>query len=274
MLNRGSKEPAVKQLQNQLLAIGYPLPKYGADGDLGTETLGAVTRFLFDHEDGYADADPTSVSDEELAFIQQVYDQVQRDNPLPGLNFFDLRRESDSRNIHGRRLWTDITGSTLHQCAVDFGHEKPARWDTLSAHVGVSREGNVFWVHEFEHIIWHGNELNHSQVGIEFEGLYAGILAQPNGRTEHPTPEQVKAGLETIPWIMRTIAAHNGKMVNLNAHRQTAQTRRGDPGEELWRLVALPTIAQFGLTDGGPAFKIDNGRVIPNEWNPDYPGIY
>ena len=274
MLTHGSKGPAVAQLQQQLIALNYPLPRYGADGDLGNETLNAVARFLTDHAGGYVDADPDSVSDEERALIQQVYDKTSWPIPVPGKPFYDLRRESDSRNIHGRRQWIDITGITFHQCAVDFGAEKPARWDTLSAHVGSNREGAVMWVHEFEHIVWHGNELNHATVGIEFEGLYAGILSQPGDRTEHPTPAMVESGKQTVRWIVATVAAHGGCVRNLYAHRQTAQSRRGDPGEEIWKLIAIPMIEELGLTDGGPAFKIDNGRVICNEWNPDYPGVY
>lgn len=32
----------VKQLQNYLLQVGAKLPKFGADGDLGTETKNAI----------------------------------------------------------------------------------------------------------------------------------------------------------------------------------------------------------------------------------------
>lgn len=42
VLRRGDKGPAVVELQKQLLALGWPLPKYGADGDFGAETEHAV----------------------------------------------------------------------------------------------------------------------------------------------------------------------------------------------------------------------------------------
>ena len=45
----GCKGEAVKAMQKMLLALGYALPRYGADGDYGTETRDAVIRFQQDH---------------------------------------------------------------------------------------------------------------------------------------------------------------------------------------------------------------------------------
>jgi len=48
-LRRGDKSSEVKELQKKLLALGYPLPKYGADGDYGKETEAAVKAFQQDN---------------------------------------------------------------------------------------------------------------------------------------------------------------------------------------------------------------------------------
>ena len=45
VLKKGSKGAEVVALQNLLIGAGYPLPKYGADGDFGNETLEAVKSF-------------------------------------------------------------------------------------------------------------------------------------------------------------------------------------------------------------------------------------
>lgn len=45
LLSRGSKGEAVKQLQRNLMQLGYALPKYADDGDFGTETYDAVVQF-------------------------------------------------------------------------------------------------------------------------------------------------------------------------------------------------------------------------------------
>lgn len=48
VLKRGSKGTYVRQLQQLLLDRGYKLPKYGADGDFGSETEAAVKQFQRD----------------------------------------------------------------------------------------------------------------------------------------------------------------------------------------------------------------------------------
>jgi peptidoglycan hydrolase-like protein with peptidoglycan-binding domain len=45
MLKQGDKGKEVIKLQESLLKLGYELPKFGADGDLGSETVSAVASF-------------------------------------------------------------------------------------------------------------------------------------------------------------------------------------------------------------------------------------
>ena len=266
MLNRGDRGPAVTELQRELLALGYGLPRFGADGSLGNETLDAMTHFLADHEQGYHDDDINAVSDQELAFVARVTEAMV---PLPP-QFFDQRFAAAQAGIGGRRTWNSITGICLHQTDCDFGHEGPTRWDTLHAHVGISREDFAVWVHDFQWVVWHANELNPTDVGVECEGVYPGVMGDPKAMVV--TPELVDKAQVAIRWICAVVAAHGGKIVNLHAHRQTAASRRADPGAEIWQRVAIPMLAELGLSDGGPAFKIDNGRVIPEVWNPAYVG--
>jgi N-acetylmuramoyl-L-alanine amidase len=49
LLRRGDKGPAVKELQEKLIKAGEKLPRYGADGDFGTETEEAVKAFQARH---------------------------------------------------------------------------------------------------------------------------------------------------------------------------------------------------------------------------------
>ena len=48
-LRKGAKGERVRELQEKLLALGYQLPRYGADGDYGAETIAAVKEFQKDH---------------------------------------------------------------------------------------------------------------------------------------------------------------------------------------------------------------------------------
>lgn len=49
LLRKGSQGMAVRETQEALMALGYALPRYGADGKFGEETLQAVKRFQTDH---------------------------------------------------------------------------------------------------------------------------------------------------------------------------------------------------------------------------------
>ena len=44
-MKKGCAGDDVKQLQENLLKLGYSLPKYGADGKFGSETRAAVRAF-------------------------------------------------------------------------------------------------------------------------------------------------------------------------------------------------------------------------------------
>lgn len=53
---KGDKGNAVRALQSRLIELGYKLPKYGADGDFGNETMYAVRAWQLDyHIDGVLD---------------------------------------------------------------------------------------------------------------------------------------------------------------------------------------------------------------------------
>lgn len=50
VLQKGMKGSDVKAMQELLLQLGYELPKHGADGDFGSETLAALLEFQKDEE--------------------------------------------------------------------------------------------------------------------------------------------------------------------------------------------------------------------------------
>ena len=53
---KGDQGKEVKALQDRLLALGYKLPRFGPDGDFGTETENAVKAWQYDfHVDGALD---------------------------------------------------------------------------------------------------------------------------------------------------------------------------------------------------------------------------
>ena len=75
VLKIGSVGDAVTELQEDLLSLGYPLPKYGADGDFGSETEKAVKRFQSDFklpETGVADAKTLAAIDSAIEAMKEA----------------------------------------------------------------------------------------------------------------------------------------------------------------------------------------------------------
>jgi N-acetyl-anhydromuramyl-L-alanine amidase AmpD len=278
-MKRGDQGPDVRRLQSGLVALGYELPRWGADGDLGTETMDALARFLRDHGTA-VDDDADAVSDAELAQVQRVLSattEAPAGPQLPSGRFHDLRSVANQSNIGGRRGWNQITGVTLHQTACVLG-ERPQRWATVVAHLGVTRAGQVIWMHDFEKVVWHGNGFNNRTIGIEMDGTYAGIEGdartfwrpkdEPDRQPQAPTAELIEAAKATVRWICEEVARHGGRVEQLVAHRQASNSRQSDPGSALWQQVAMPLHAELGLSDGGPGYCIDKGCPIPEAWDP------
>jgi hypothetical protein len=233
-MQRGDKGPHVEAAQRELAALGYAVG--AADGIAGPRTLAAW--------EAWERAKAAGVTVRMGAHPQE--------------------------HNQGARPWTQVTGITLHQTAVDLG-ERPGRWDTLRAHVGVTRGGQVLQVYGLAALVYHGNGLNGSTVGIECSGSYEGVEGQrdtwwqPKGVAEPqtPTPALVEAARRTVAWVVAEVAAHGGQVRWIYAHRQSSGTRQSDPGSALWRAVAL----ECGL-ETRPGFTVGTGRAIPEAWDP------
>lgn len=203
---------------------------------------------------------------------------------LPGSEFHD-RRETAAQahgpggkwKVRGRAL-KDVTGVCLHQTACLLG-ERPERWDTVGAHFGVTRSGKVIWLHGEDRLVMHGNGWNAKTIGIEIDGLYAGVEGDPSTVWDDPstpsrergmtvTPEAMSAARELVRWL----CTRNTGIKVLVAHRQSSKDRRNDPGSEIWRQVALPLHAELGLSDGGVGFEI-GGYAVPESWDSRCKGV-
>lgn len=208
--------------------------------------------------------------------------------PIPQTTSFadrlrDRRSVANQKYVYGRRDWSKVTGICLHQTACVLG-ERPARWDTVGAHCGVTRSGQVIWLHDYDKLVVHGNGWNTQTVGIEIDGLYAGVEGDLSTIWNDPstpqrevgqvlTSESVEATCQLIRQICEEVRRHGGQIKALVAHRQASINRRSDPGEAIWKRIALPMSAELGLHDGGPNFKLGNGYPIPEKWDPSRKGI-
>lgn len=281
-MKRGDYGTEVCALQVKLQQLGLSLPRWGADGKLGTETLDALAIFLRQHA-AERDDDADDVSPEELALVDRIWGATVGGLLAPPIaNYHDIRGIAAKTADGGPRSWASVTGFTLHQTACYLG-ESLSRWSTVGAHLGCTRAGKVIHLHDFDRVIWHGNGFNAKTIGIECDGLYAGIEGDPRtvwddpstGKRETamtPTKELIEAAKQAIRWGVKEVARHGGKVTKLVAHRQSSGARQNDPGSALWQAVALPMMADLGLDDGGPGFKIGTGRAIPEEWDPTRKG--
>lgn len=278
----------VRAFQVALMSLGYSLPRWGADGHYGEETLAAVREFIEDHG-----LDPTKGD--------AVYDRVMTlaaayRQPLP-VCFVDRRGMQRSRQ-YGVRRWSEITGITLHQTATcflddsdfhDMGKVSRAveRVAGLAIHHAILRNGFSVWSHHYEAEVAQAQRVyNASDVGIEIDGWFSGVEGDDRSfwRPEHSpdrepmvlTDKQARSCLDTIDFIVSEVARHGGEIKYIHAHRQTASSRRSDPGEQIWKRVALPAMAKHNLSDGGDGYYIPHRSERPkwdrNAWSDDAPG--
>ena len=86
-IKRGYKGEQVKQLQNDLISLGYTLPRHGADGSFGVETETAVKAFQHDSgliEDGIVG--PLTSAALEKALADKEADPVLYSVTIPNLD--------------------------------------------------------------------------------------------------------------------------------------------------------------------------------------------
>lgn len=282
VIQKGVQGKDATDFQEALEYLGYPLPRFGADGFIGDEVLQSVE--LFELEHGLADSEGKTVRAESVQWVFEVAEAMRKVEKPACLD--DLTAHDSGKRIR-RRAWNAITGFTLHQTACLLG-EKDATWLRVPVQTGVTRQGRIKLLNPLNWITHHGHGFNTQDIGIEFDGKYAGIqgdlktfwkpqgAAYANWKPDEILDVQVEACRELMRWCCAVVAAHKGKITYVHAHRQSSDQRTSDPGSALWQLLGvwaqLP-VAQggLGLTDGGPGFKIGKGTPIPAVWAPNDP---
>lgn len=280
---RGTEGPAVRTLQEQLLALGYHLPRWGADSNLGDETLAAVEAFKRDRHIGTPSDDlPNAVSGAVIDAVDAAYRTMTAASPGTPV-IVDLTNAHPGSQRIRRRAWSQVTGITLHQTATLLG-EKRERWFNIPVQFGVTRGGQVLILNGCDWVTYHGNGLNGSDVGIEIDGYFEGVEGKrstfwrppedPNRVPLQPTPVQIEAVRLAVKWICEEVARHGGSIKHVHAHRQASDQRESDPGSRIWKDVGLWAQQTLGLTDGGRGFVVGSGLPIPEEWDPSRQGIH
>lgn len=79
VIKKGTQGSDVKELQEALMKLGYSLPKYGADGDCGKETVNAIKLF---QEDRNLEVDGEAGRDTIAALKKALDAQAAPENPM------------------------------------------------------------------------------------------------------------------------------------------------------------------------------------------------
>jgi hypothetical protein len=270
----------VKQLQRKLLNLRYPLPRHGADGHLGQETITALEHWWIDMDEEDAE---DGIQESEIARVcadfLKVYDDVQsRDaNKFPQL----VPIHGDPANSRGIRRWSQINSIVLHQTACVL--PTLASWRPVPIHIGIPRSsgnvGKIFQLHPLTTYLYHANSLNSQSIGIEIEGNFPGLVADKSthwakGGGPHVLgAEQIQAARQSIDWIMSEAATAGGKITYMLAHRQSSKSRRGDPGDVIWKEVGIWAMDTYKLSDGGGGFSVGDGYRLPDQWTGQARGV-
>ena len=281
-LKKGSQDPYVSIVQQQLIALRYNLPRFGADGVLGDETLSAYGAFLVSQ--GLrtpADEHPKFITPAGALALDTSFSALAQGGSITNIIDERANHPHSGRSVSTPfRPWSKITAIVLHQTATIFG-EKPASWHRVPIHLGITRAGKIIQLYDLTEICNQANGLNRPSVGIEIDGWYAGIegrretLWQPKNL---PTPRQpmdlptaqVDAAKAIVQWIVNTVAANGGRVTNIHPHRQSSKDRRSDPGSLIWQTVGVWAQNTLGLFDEGAEFTVGDGRTIPEAWDARY----
>lgn len=206
--------------------------------------------------------------------------------------------------IDGREVWTPVKkwhgkmrsytsgdrnqlrGVMLHQTGC-WMPEDPGVWAKINAHYGVTRAGKIILMFNPLMLIWHGNGLTRPTIGIEIAGLFRGIEGRsnthwpPDAKPHEFTSDQAKACNVLFEIIKEDFETNGGKWEVVYAHRQSSNMRMSDPGEAVWKQIAMPWMEKLGATCGGilplgsrtpgTDYCVGNGMPIPKEWDTEYP---
>lgn len=130
--------------------------------------------------------------------------------------------------------------------------------------------GDILYNNDVRSYTWHGNRANKKTLGVAVVGHFPGL--EKNRKPSHTKVDDFF--LSTMRKCMRLAVLKSREegcpIEDLTAHRVYSAGRINDPGEYIWKHVAIPSMDEYSLTsDYGR--KVDSGRPIPQDWDPKSP---
>ena len=285
----GDSGNAVKQIQLSLIASGYSLPKYGADGHLGDETWNALRAYARDHKLPWTPDVPPEAVDALTPHPVDVVDLTGvQTNPPSSPSKFKLDSKGrvvvrDPRTVNGIVLhqtgcWYSVSNSQVSAAGGDRHYALHKRSLNVACHLiafdGKSAKvdcGHAVWPNPLEWYVYQANGVNSVSLGIECEGLYPGLVSQGGAM---PSDRVIQAAREAVRFAVEKGRGAGMPIEYIWAHRQSSANRRSDPGESLWRSVVLEyAVPALGLRTE-TARTWGDGLPIPVQWDPNGVGNY
>jgi len=262
------KGPAVRRLQEIGDFLGFDTgPNDGIYGSQTDRMVRRLQQYLGISQDGIVGPETWGAID---ICIGELADKWIPMHTRGGL--IDTSGTHDlPKNYAYDRKWSQIKGVTLHQTGCIMPYSARG-WDRVNAHYGVTQSGKAILINEPERMIWHAQGLSRTTIGIEFEGNFCGVegdlgtLWARGGGPHHLSDRMLEASDLVFTDIMTRFKEAKTRWDVVHAHRQSSRNRRGDPGSEIWRRVAVPWMKRLDATSGRPRFSVGTGRGIPSSW--------
>jgi hypothetical protein len=194
------------------------------------------------------------------------FESFEQEIAAGGAGIIDLTARTPRTMRKGTRRPGAVDALVLHQMACCFRPRNPLeRFRTITAHFAITADGRILQLHPTSALLWASNGFNARSVAVEFAGNFPSTRGQwwqgdRFGRNQ-VTQAQVDAGRRLIRHLQSTIGIRY-----VFAHRQASAARDNDPGPDLWFNVGQWAIANLGMSDGGPGFRIGTGNPIPDPW--------
>lgn len=297
----GDKGEPVRLLQLALIREGYPLPRYGADGDFGNETAIALRAFSKDRRLAWSGGEVPDAILDALEMEDDTPDIPEAPaSTCLDVRLYDLRASAPdphpkAKKTSGgktlRRAPAAIDSIVLHQTAVSFAQPKGTvreidlanRAHKVACHAMAFRAGFLTAAAPLDWYIYHADRANAWSLGLEVDGNYPGLVGREVGSgTETPlTDATIRAARAGVKWLMEEGRRLGMPIRYIWAHRQFDSWRRADPGQGLWKAVvveyAVPVLGLevlYGETLSHPKGSSRRGKPVPAEWDPNGVGRY
>jgi hypothetical protein len=277
----GDRGPQVRELQQRLIAAGLPLPEYGADGILGDETWAQLQNYANDSSLQWAPEVPPAVVEALMIEPVKVVDLISKQTNPPA------SRDKWKIGADGKVVVRDpktVSGIMLHQTGVWYG-VSAAQVSAAGGdrHAALHNRGLNIACHavafdgrdaglECGHgvatapLAWYcyqANTANSESLGLEIEGVYPGLVTPG---CVMPSQRVINAARDAVRYMVEQGRREGMPIRYVWAHRQSSAMRRGDPGEALWKAVALDfAVPVMGLQTQNTRTWGD-GMPIPAAW--------